>query len=85
MRHKVDMTAPVASQFNIEAVIHGLCCDLESLRAGTISVPDALARATLGKQICNAVRLQMTGEAFLASKAKPVAALTHVQNEERDA
>lgn len=48
-------------------IIDGLASDLQALRDGQISVNDAIARATLAKQIFNGVRLYLNGSAFLAT------------------
>ena len=71
MPKKVEHTAPMATQFGLEAVMHGLCSDLEALRAGEITVPDALARAAIAKQICNGFRLYLNGMAILSDRALP--------------
>ena len=65
-------TAPVSDRLNLEEIIKGLASDLKELRAGTISIGDAQARAMLGKQIFNGVRIYLNGMALLSSQAKPV-------------
>ena len=50
---------PVADALGLKTIIRDLSADLADLRAGTITVNDALARAALAKQIWNGVRLYM--------------------------
>jgi len=65
-------SAPISDQLGLPSIISGLCTDLEELRAGKISVNDAMARSMLAKQIFNGVRLYMNGTKLLADNAKPV-------------
>lgn len=62
---------PATIALGIEAVIGGLVDDLTQLRAGKITVNDAVARANLAKQVFNGMRLYLHGAALLAEKAKP--------------
>lgn len=62
----------LGERFSIDAVINGLANDLTELRAGTISVENALTRAALARQLFNGVRLVIQGQRMLAEKAKPV-------------
>jgi hypothetical protein len=48
---------PVADALGLRAVIDGLASDLQDMRAGRLSAPEALARAALAKQLFNGVRL----------------------------
>ncbi len=48
---------PVADALGLRAVIDGLASDLQDMRAGRLSAPEALARAALAKQLLNGVRL----------------------------
>ena len=48
---------PVADAIGLRAVIDGLASDLQDMRAGRLSAPEALARAALAKQLFNGVRL----------------------------
>lgn len=68
-------SAPVADKLNLESIIAALARDIDELRAGKISVQDAMARATLAKQMFNGVRLYMNGMKMLADAAKPTKAL----------
>ena len=52
-------STPVADALGLKTLIRDLAADLSDLRAGTITVNDALARAALAKQIWNGVRLYM--------------------------
>lgn len=65
-------SAPVSESLGIEEVIRGLARDLESLRAGKITVNDAIARSMLAKQIFNGVRIYLNGTKLLSDQAKPV-------------
>lgn len=51
---------PIADALGLREIIRDLIADLADLRAGSITVNDALARAALAKQIWNGVRLYMT-------------------------
>jgi hypothetical protein len=50
---------PVSDALGLRNIIMDLSADLADLRAGHITVNDALARAALAKQIWNGVRLYM--------------------------
>lgn len=64
-------SAPVSDQLGIPNIIAGLVGDLDELRAGKISVNDAMARSMLAKQIFNGVRIYMNGVKLLSDSAKP--------------
>ena len=51
---------PVSDALGLRNIIQDLSADLADLRAGTITVNDALARAAIAKQIWNGVRIYMT-------------------------
>jgi hypothetical protein len=61
---------PVADALGLRAVIDGLASDLQEMRAGTLSAPEALARAALAKQLFNGVRLFLVAHQ-IATKAPP--------------
>ena len=65
--------APVSEQLGLGSVIAGLVADLDELRAGKISVNDAVARSMLAKQIFNGVRIYLNGTKLLSDTAKPIA------------
>lgn len=65
-------SAPATDGLGIPAIIDGLASDLEQLRAGKISVNDAIARSMLAKQIFNGVRIYLNGAKLLADNARPV-------------
>lgn len=67
--------APLSEQLGLAGVVGGLVSDLEALRAGRITVSDAMARAMLAKQIFNGVRLYLNGAKILSDDAKPIADL----------
>jgi len=64
-------SAPVSEQLGLSSVITGLIGDLDALRAGKITVNDAVARSLLAKQIFNGVRIYLNGTKVLADNAKP--------------
>lgn len=66
-------SAPVSQSLGLDQVIRGLVGDLEELRAGKISVQDAIARSLIAKQIFNGVRLYLTGTKLLVGNAKDIA------------
>ena len=66
--------APVTDKLDLDKVITGLCSDLEQLRAGKISVNDAIARSLLAKQIFNGVRIYLTATKLLVPSDKPAVA-----------
>lgn len=61
--------APISAQLALGDVIAGLVADLAELRAGNISVNDAIARSMLAKQIFNGVRIYLNGTKLLAGNA----------------
>lgn len=68
--------APVTDSLQLDKIITGLAGDLEALRAGKISVNDAIARSMLAKQIFNGVRIYMNGAKMLADQAREVKPIT---------
>lgn len=65
-------SAPVTKELGLDTVIRSLVDDLNELRAGKITVNDAIARSMLAKQIFNGVRIYMNGTKMLADSAKDV-------------
>jgi hypothetical protein len=65
-------SAPLSEQLGLAGVIGGLVSDLEELRAGKITVSDAVARSLLARQIFNGVRLYLNGTKLLSDAAAPV-------------
>ncbi len=76
MSERDYVSAPVTAQLGLEAVIGGLIGDLDALRAGQITVSDAVARSMLAKQIFNGVRIYLNGSKLLSDAATPTAALS---------
>lgn len=68
-------SAPEAGRLSLDRIISGLAGDLDALRAGQISVNDAIARSMLAKQIFNGVRLHLNASKLFADQAKPVKAI----------
>lgn len=73
--------APVSERLDLDRVIKGLCSDLDALRAGKISVNDAIARSLLAKQIFNGVRIYLSASKLL-SESLPDASLPSNKSEE---
>lgn len=67
-------STPISEQLGLGGVIAGLVSDLEALRAGQITVSDAVARSMLAKQIFNGVRLYLNGTKLLSDAATPLGA-----------
>lgn len=63
-------SAPASETLGLVDVIKGLATDLEQLRAGDISVQDAIARSMLAKQIFNGVRIYLNGTKLLSDRAR---------------
>lgn len=72
-------SAPVTEQLGLGGVIAGLVGDLEALRAGKITVSDAVARSMLAKQIFNGVRIYLNGTKMLSDAAAPAKPNGHLQ------
>lgn len=70
--HARDDSAPISDRFSLDDVISGLAGDLSALRAGKISVTDALARAELARQIMNGVRLVVNVRKTLEREARQI-------------
>lgn len=64
--------APVSERLDLDRVIKGLCSDLDQLRAGNISVSDAIARSLLAKQIFNGVRIYLSASKLLSENLPDV-------------
>lgn len=64
-------TAPLADHLGLGSIIAGLVADLDQLRAGQITVSDAVARSMLAKQIFNGVRIYLNGAKLLSDRALP--------------
>jgi len=64
-------SAPVSDQLGLTGIITGLVGDLDDLRAGKISVNDAMARSMIAKQIFNGVRIYLNGTKLLSDNAIP--------------
>jgi hypothetical protein len=65
----------MADQYTLDAIVKGIADDLLALRAGTISIKDAQARALLAKQYMNGVRLVMNARNSIEQAAKAAKAL----------
>jgi len=63
-------SAPATETLLLVDIIRGLANDLDALRAGKITVSDAMARSMLAKQIFNGVRIYMNGTKLLSGQAK---------------
>ncbi len=67
-----DATTDIADKYSLETIVRGIAEDLLALRAGSISIKDAQARALLAKQYMNGVRLVMSARNSLELSAKPM-------------
>lgn len=65
-------TGPLTERFNLLEFTDSLIGDLHLLRAGRISVKDAMARAEIAKQVLRSVGYVVTAQKYLAENAKPV-------------
>ncbi len=65
-------SAPATEALLLVDIIKGLANDLDALRAGKITVSDAMARSMLAKQIFNGVRIYMNGTKLLSGHAKTI-------------
>jgi len=65
-------SAPATEALLLVDIIQGLANDLDALRAGKITVSDAMARSMLAKQIFNGVRIYMNGTKLLSGQAKTI-------------
>ncbi len=72
-----DALTDIGSAYSLDAIVKGIADDLMALRAGTISIKDAQARAMLAKQYMNGVRLVINARNSLESAAKSISALGH--------
>jgi hypothetical protein len=64
--------APASEALGLVDIIRGLAGDLDALRAGSITVQDAIARSLLAKQIFNGVRIYLNGTKLLSDQARQV-------------
>lgn len=71
MQKRDYISAPLTESLGLGGVIAGLVSDLEALRAGQITVSDAVARSMLAKQIFNGVRIYLNGTKMLSDAATP--------------
>lgn len=67
-------SAPVSETLGLDKIIRGLSSDLDELRAGKITVQDAIARSMLAKQIFNGVRIYLNGAKLLSGRAAAIEA-----------
>lgn len=63
---------PLTERFNLMEFTDSLIGDLEALRAGKISVRDAMARAEIAKQVLRSVGFVVTAQKFLSERAQLV-------------
>lgn len=71
-------SAPASEALGLVDIIQGLAGDLAALRAGKITVNDAIARSLLAKQIFNGVRIYLNGTKLLSEQAKAVNGREHI-------
>ena len=63
----------LSQRFDLMSFTDDLINDLAQLRAGKISVKEAMARAELAKQVLRSVQLVVTARKFMEAAAKPAA------------
>lgn len=63
---------PLTQRFNLMDFTDKLIDDLELLRAGKISIRDAVARANLAKQVLKSVHYVVTAQKYLSDNAKRI-------------
>lgn len=72
MNSKNYTSAPISDGLGLQETILGLANDLQELRRGEISTQDAMARATLAKQMFNGVRMYIQASKFIEETARPI-------------
>ncbi|MGW8203017.1 hypothetical protein ACWGM0_10775 [Sphingomonas bisphenolicum] len=68
-----DAPTDLGDRYSLDMIVRGIADDLLALRAGTISIKDAQARALLAKQYMNGVRLVINARKSLEETARPAA------------
>ncbi|AOF98108.1 hypothetical protein [Sphingobium sp. RAC03] len=66
-----DAPTDLGERYSLDVIVRGIADDLVALRAGTISIKDAQARALLAKQYMNGVRLAINARKSLEDGARP--------------
>lgn len=74
MAERDYVSTPVADDLGLRSVIQGLASDLQDLRAGKISPNEALARASLAKQLWNGCRIYLQAVKTMEAAARRVPA-----------
>lgn len=69
----------LAERLDLKDLVAGLVGDLRDLRAGTISVKEAHARAELAKQILRAVQYVIQAQKYLEGQLKALPGADHSQ------
>lgn len=75
--------APISAHLHLDNVIRGLCDDLVALRAGKITVNDAIARSLLAKQIFNGCRIYLSASKLLSGEAASQQQITAALEEQK--
>jgi hypothetical protein len=60
----------LSDQFDLPAIIRGLAADLQSRRAGLITIDDARVRAEMAKQLFAGLRLVISANKHLEQNMK---------------
>ena len=68
----IKETGPLTDRFNLMDFTDSLILDLQSLRAGKISIKDAMARAEIAKQVLRSVGFVVSAQKYLSDNAKPI-------------
>jgi hypothetical protein len=73
----VKQAGPLTERFNLVDFTDSLIADLQALRAGQISIRDAMARAEIAKQVLRSVGFVVSAQKYLSDNAKPVKGIEH--------
>lgn len=71
-----EINGPLTERFNLVEFTDSLIGDLNALRAGRISVKDAMARAEIAKQVLRSVGFVVSAQKYLSENAKPIKAIS---------
>ncbi|MDE2342734.1 MAG: hypothetical protein KGL63_04975 [Betaproteobacteria bacterium] len=71
MPESKSIQGELTTRFDLLSFTDSLINDLEQLRAGQISVRDAMARAEIAKQVLRSAGLVVSARKYLSDAAKP--------------
>ncbi len=70
--NQAQEASPLDERFNLDSIVNGLATDLSNLRAGKITVTQAIASAQLAKQIFNGLRVILNAQKVLEDRSRLV-------------